>query len=575
MAIEINKSSGNGNYTDEFKGSNIPATQGNVVETLDSYNDQVKLHYYDKTEARADENALQTSIMNLVKQLVINTSFTDKTVAADETSDNVTHLASVSNFSEDVNGKTQFDLSGLIQKVNIIANLLSGTTNKYGHKWTSEMTGNNVGGLSEVTKNGEEEKSARQNQLNEYVPVIGMTRADGDGYTARIEYEDGKQVLKIEGLTSVDFEVDSSGGKETKHQSIADRVVLSEEQVANMIKQSVISVLGGYDNQLGAMLGYLMFTQDEIPEAFGYVLTHTKQGDIADAPLYVKEYNDKKYYIRDLNGLSNFNGQETKDYKFNGSPITKENWKIEVKADDYKNFAVYYKDTKVYEIPIPQKSISVDFGKASDGLQILNSATLFENTKVTVAETKYKPDGTGNVEVPLGAMVSVNVPNGVNLVHHLGWSNPINNITSMESIYFKGLQENVKLYCKYVTVTLDTDDGNGVRECSGYEDSTIIINDVKNKTGYTCKKTILGKDVTDESITYKNVTDSIEDKLIWEPVDYQITYLKNDKINKLGDSISVKYGDTYKVSMEPESKKGYNFLGWKVKSTSEDVEASN
>ena len=574
MAIEINKSSGNGNYTDDFKGLGIPATQGNVVETLDSYNDQVKLHYYDKTEARADENALQTSIMNLVRQLVNNTSFTDKIVAADETSDGVTHLDSVSKFSEDVDGNTQFDLSGLIQKVNIIANLLSGTTNEDGHKWTSEMTGNNVGGLSEVTKNGEEVKAARINQLNEYAPVIGMTRADGDGYTAKIEYEDGKRVLKIEGLTSVDFEVDSSDGKETKQQSIADRVVLSEEQVANMIKTSVISVLGGYDNQLGAMLGYLMFTQDEIPEAFKYVLTHTKQEDIAIAPLYVKKYDEKKYYIRDLNGLSNFDGDETIDYEFSGSPITKGNWKIEVETNDYKNFVVYYKNTKVYEIPIPQKSISVDFGKAEGSLQILNSATLFENTEVTVAETEYNLNGTGNVEVPLGAMAKVNVPGGVNLVHHEGWSKPdTNNVTSMESgKYTSGLQENVKLFCKYITVTLDTDDGNEAKESSGYEGSTITF-DVIDKTGYTCQTTVLGESVADGCVTYKNVTDSIEDKLIWVPKDFNVTYLKDDGSQL--DKDSVKFGEIYKVSKNPEPKEGYNFLGWKVKSTSEGGEAAN
>ena len=78
MAINIStdKAKPNNLNNDNYRDNQIPATQGNVIETLSTYNDELKKKYYDKEQTRADENALQKSIMTLVKLLDKNNNFT-------------------------------------------------------------------------------------------------------------------------------------------------------------------------------------------------------------------------------------------------------------------------------------------------------------------------------------------------------------------------------------------------------------------------------------------------------------------------------------------------------------------
>ena len=72
MAVIINLTDSNGSKTEHFKQEKIPATQGNVINTLNAYNEKIKKEYYDKKQARADENALQESIQKIVQLLAAN-----------------------------------------------------------------------------------------------------------------------------------------------------------------------------------------------------------------------------------------------------------------------------------------------------------------------------------------------------------------------------------------------------------------------------------------------------------------------------------------------------------------------
>ena len=574
MAIEIVKSSNDGgNYSTDFKNNQVPATQGNIVETIDVYNNQIKKHYYDKTETRADENALQTSIENIVKQLVSNTSFTNKTADADEGTDDVTALESVSEFTED--SSAAFNESGLIQKINIIANLLSGTVEDKDSKqaWKATDIGNNVGGNPNTYTSSEPDSYTDAFLPNR--PVIGMTRADVN-YTASVVYdENNKQVLNISGLSDVN-------GNDLSRQ-----VVLSESQVAEMIKQSVISVLGSYDNQIGAILGYLMFTTDSIPDSFAAVLKNTQNTHINNAPLYIRYYDttDNTYYIQDLNGLAHFTGEETTEYKFGGSELTDTDkyWKITA-SSDYKSLNVVGGEDEItYSIPIPQYTISLDFGYASDTTtEVIFKMYMFNSKSITVDLTNnytYKSDGTAVVEVPLGSRPTINIPEGVvkinNNLFNLNETDSTATLVANDTDQVNYIiQSNQKLYCGYYTVSVNENNGtnNEPLTASGYEGTKITITGEVSYEGHTLSsETANGCSVTNTDgniiITYTDVTDNIEDSLVWTENKITITYDANDGTSTTTTDTTT-YGSDYTVTADDPTLEGYDFEGWE-ESTSE------
>ena len=221
MAVIINLTDDNGSKTQDFKQNNTPATQGNVINTLNAYNEKIKKEYYDKKQARADENALQESIQKIVKLLAANTEFKDKTPAANTNSEDTEkdRLEKYSgSFSEDKG--VEFDAAGLVQKINVIANILSGDIESP-KQWGADVHGNNVG--------------KEESTLN--VPVIGITRKDPK-YTAEFTQDDngGNRKLEISGLNDIEI-TRPNGNKDTIKAS--EITVLSEKQVALMVSESI------------------------------------------------------------------------------------------------------------------------------------------------------------------------------------------------------------------------------------------------------------------------------------------------------------------------------------------------
>ena len=340
MAVIINLTDGNGSKTQDFRQNKTPATQGNVINTLNAYNEKIKKEYYDKTQARADENALQESIQNIVK-LLAKSAWKDTVTIPENTTSEETkkdRLESyLDNFDED-NEKT-FDEAGLVQKINVIANILSGDIES-SKQWKADVHGNNIG-KGESTLN---------------VPVIGITRKDPK-YTATFTNDDNGRNLTISGLNSITL-TRPNGNTDTI--AASEMTVLSEKQVALMISTSVKEVLGGFDEQITNIVSYLLFQEGDLPESYEFVLKHTNDKDSKSAPLYVTYeddgsniggYTGPAYYIHDLNGEKI--GVETPNYVINASNIndlmgtgyTPKDSKFTLKVDGkLENISVYYED---------------------------------------------------------------------------------------------------------------------------------------------------------------------------------------------------------------------------------------
>lgn len=564
MAININKESNVDTTPGKFKlsGSNwrskeIPATQGNLVETLNSYNEQIKKHYYDKTEARTDENSLQTSIMNLVKILDTNTLFTNKTITANESSDDVSFLESISTFTKDSELNKGFSESGLVQKINIIANLLSGNTDD-AKDWKHDSFGNNVG----------------QDNKAGATPVVGMTRSTDDNtYSASLTTDSsGNRALVISGLSSVEPKSGVSGDETDTSKS----VVLSEYQVAQMIKGAVITVLGAYDAQISAILGYLLFTTDTLPESYVAVLKNTKNSHIYNAPLYIKYDSDKdSYYIRDVNGLLNF-GEETKDYVFTSSSVSdgiKDStgyWNIKPE-NDFSSFRVTggtVNEQGTYEIsysiPTPKKTITTNFGHADNNTTsiIKSISVLGHDVTASYSTVHYELNGTGYVTLPEGSVVEINLPNADVLV----WSNShfqkTDGCLTFTSDY-KKLIDNEKIGCKYCSVKVKLNNGTyNSTTVYTYEnnDATVDLSDVAYDGHSFDTTTENGVRIAENQIVYRNVKDNIEDSIKW--LNDSLTVTIDYGHDNLSENKEYVYGDT--VLLDNPTREGYDFAGWTV-----------
>ena len=411
MAVIINLTDGNGSKTQDFKQDKTPATQGNVINTLNAYNEKIKKEYYDKKQARADENALQESIQKIVKLLAANTDFKDKTPAAntnseDEPSDRLDAYSG--NFSEDDNS-VKFDVAGLVRKINVIANILSGNIES-SKQWKANVHGNNIG--------------AGESTLN--VPVIGITRKNPK-YTAKFtpDGEDGNRKLEIFGLNQTKI---TRPNGDVYENDVSEITVLSEKQVAEMICSSVKSVLGGFDSQIANIVSYLLFQEGDLPDSYKFVLNHTNDDGIKSAPLYITYednnsnigggYTGPAYYIHDLNG----DIEETPDYVINADNIgdllsntgykpNKSNFTL--KADEkLKNISVYYKDKKkeVYTLSVPKKTVTLNLHEnPEDGKNVSYTCTLFEKT---ISGEFNFINGIAYENFPQGSTVTITMPDG-------------------------------------------------------------------------------------------------------------------------------------------------------------------
>ena len=410
MAVIINLTDGNGSKTQDFKQDKTPATQGNVINTLNAYNEKIKKEYYDKKQARADENALQESIQKIVKLLAANTEFKDKTLDAntnseDEPSDRLDAYSG--NFSEDDNS-VKFDVAGLVRKINVIANILSGDT-KSSKQWDANVHGNNVG--------------KEESTLN--VPVIGITRKETN-YTATFTPGDGDNNRKLEIGGLNDKTITRPNGNEDTIEA-SEITVLSEKQVSEMICCSVKSVLGGFDSQIANIVSYLLFQEGDLPDSYKFVLNHTNDDGIKSAPLYVTyedsnskigEYTGPAYYIHDLNG----NIRETPDYVINagnlndlmGTGYTPTRSNFTLKADEkLENINVYYNNESntTYSLDVPKKTVTLNLHKnPEDGKKVSYKCTLF-GIEIGSGDFEFN-NGIAYENFPQGSTVTITMPEG-------------------------------------------------------------------------------------------------------------------------------------------------------------------
>lgn len=524
MAIQINLSGNKGtSRSDEYREDKVPATQGNVINTLDSYNEKVKKEYYDKAQARADENALQLSLEKVIKLLDANTTFTgknkDPNTSSEDTSDDRLE-AYTGTFSEDK--EKAYNVAGLVQKLNIIANLVSGSNIQAEHNWEINAHGNNVG----------QEDSAGS------VPVIGLTRHyDVIPYNANFNHENNIATLEITGLNNV-------GGKD-----VSDKTVLSEKQVSDMISESVKKVLGNYDSQINVMLSYMLFAENGLPESYDYILKNTTAENIQDAPMYVV-YDDRDdcYYIKDLDGDGSFN--PTRDYIFNNNSIkiqsiTHGRWKVTI-SNDYKYIYAYYNSkTETYTIPVPQKTLTVNLGQIDN--EIISSLNYTYNV---FGGNPYSGEanvinGIATINVPVAAEVNVDLPNGFDgelFAKYNYTDHPENNDVSINDNKFTiRLINDQTVYAKIIKYTLKLNNGNDdfVQE-KRYKTGVAFSNTFDNlgKTGFSTTETKLGGSISDKtldvSITeiqknteYTNFTEGeIVDEVVWVPKSFSVNIVK-------------------------------------------------
>lgn len=564
MAVKINLTDGNGSKTQDFKQEKTPATQGNVINTLNAYNEKIKKEYYDKTQARADENALQTSIQNIVK-LLAKSAWKDTVTILENTKSEDTNddrLESyLGSFGED-SDKT-FDEAGLVQKINVIANILSGDTES-SKQWKADVHGNNIG-KDESTLN---------------VPVIGITRKETN-YTATFTNKDNVRNLTISGLN--DIEIERTNGNEDTIEA-SEITVLSEKQVAEMICSSVKSVLGGFDEQIANIVSYLLFQEGDLPDSYKFVLNHTNDDGIKSAPLYVtyevdsskidKKYTGPAYYIHDLNGETI--GVETPDYVINKDNIddlmgtngyTSSGSNFTLKADDKLNkINVSYNNESntTYSLDVPKKTVTLNLHKnPEDGKKVSYKCTLF-GIEIGSGDFEFN-NGIAYENFPQGSTVTITMPEG--FTDTLFYEEDYNE-NGMGELVVDLSKEDAHVYNKKLTFNIKDKETKTRTE---YYSSNFSLTQKLDYPGYKAtNETVFGVNIEDNQllITHDKIKNNIEDNTDEFTFDCNITW-ENRKVNvtleyleggqKKGHTMSLLTGQ----EILPKNIEGYDFKGWK------------
>lgn len=564
MAVIINLTDGNGSKTQDFKQDNTPATQGNVINTIDAYNEKIKKEYYDKTQARADENALQTSIQNIVKLLAANTAFTNKTIPAntnseDESSDRLDAYSG--NFSEDDNS-VKFDVAGLVRKINVIANILSGDTES-SKQWEADVHGNNVG--------------KEESTLN--VPVIGITRKDPK-YTARFTQDDdgGNRKLEIFGLNKIKSK---RANEEESEIDASEITVLSEKQVASMVSESVKEVLGGFDSQIANIVSYLLFQEGDLPDSYKFVLNHTNDKGIKSAPLYVtyednnsnigEGYTGPAYYIHDLNG----NIEETVDYVINTSNIgslieggyTPSGSNFTLKADTGLNkINVFYNNDPnvTYSLDVPKKTVTLNLHENhKDEKKVSYTCELFEK-QIDLGDFEFE-NGIAFKNFPQGSIVTITMPDDFTDTLFYEEYYEADGMNKSEVVDLS--KNDAHIYNKKLTFNIkDKETSTEIRYYSG----DLSLEKKLSYPGYTAtNESVFGVGITDNQllIEHDKIKKKIEDNTDEFTFDCDITW-ENREVN-----VTLKYleggeqkTDTKKLVTGQEILSynviGYDFKGW-------------
>lgn len=527
MAINIKLETDNGTENSKstyYKDDIVPATQGNVINTLNAYNEKLKKEYYDKTQARTDANALQSSLEKIIKLLEDNTAFTKKTkdpnTSSEDTNDDRLE-AYTDNFTKD--SDKSYDAAGLVQKLNIIANLVSGSNIQAEHNWEKDAHGNNVG-------KGESTGS---------VPVIGLTRQYSTiPYIAEFKHENNAAILEIGGLNKIG-ETD-----------VSDKTVLSEKQVSEMIAESVKKVLGNYDSQISVMLSYMLFAENGLPKSYEYILKNTTAEKIQDAPMYVfYDVGGDQYTIKDLDGDGSFSNSINYFFNaenINNKSITHERWKVTI-TNDYKNIYAYYKDSEdeTYIIPVPQKTLIVNLGQIDNETfsPLSYSYNVFGGQSVSGSADVI--NGVATINVPVAAKVTITLPDnfdGELFAKYDYTDHPENNNVSITDKQFTiKLINDQTVYAKIIKYTLKLNNGNNdFVQVKRYKSSVTFDKEFGSleKTGFDTTKTKLGGSISDKTLSvsiteiqknteYNNFTEGeIVDEIIWVSKNFTVNIVK-------------------------------------------------
>lgn len=564
MAVKINLTDGNSSKTQDFRQNNTPATQGNVINTLNAYNEKIKKEYYDKTQARADENALQESIQKIV-QLLAKSAWNDIVTIPENTksedTDNDRLKKYLGSFDED--NKKTFDEAGLVQKINIIANILSGDT-KSSKQWGADVHGNNIG--------------AGESTLN--VPVIGITRKETN-YEATFTNEGSVRELTISGLNNIDIKR-TNGNEDTIKAS--EITVLSEKQVSEMICCSVKSVLGGFDEQIANIVSYLLFQEGDLPDSYKFVLNHTNDKDSKSAPLYVtyevdsskidKKYTGPAYYIHDLNGETI--GVETPDYVINKDNIgdlmgtngyTSSGSNFTLKADEkLKNIIVYYKEKEVYTLSVPKKTLTLNLhGHAPTDRRISYSYSVLGQTIKDDDVFEFNEDGIAFKNFPQGSIVTITMPEG--FTDTLFYEEYYKADGMDKPVVINLSKNDAHIYNKKLTFNIK---GVGVETVTEYYSSSFLLTQELSYPGYKAtNETVFGVEITDNRllIPHDKIKNNIEDNTDEFTFDCNITWVNrevNVTLKYLEDGQEKEDKMTLLTGQEilPKDITGYDFKGW-------------
>lgn len=570
MAVKINLTDGTGSKTADFKQEKTPATQGNVINTLNAYNEKLKKEYYDKNQARADENALQESIQKIVELLAKDTSFKSKTKTANTESEDTEEdrlERYLGSFDEDK--EKTFDEAGLVRKINVIANILSGNVD--GEKdWTADVHGNNVG----------------KNESTLNVSVVGITRkTEENTYKATFISDGDNRELKIDGLNNT--EITRPNG-EPYENDVSEITVLSEKQVAQMVSQSLKAVLGGFDSQIANIIAYLLFQEEEIPEAYKFVLQNTNDEGIKSAPLYVT-YEDKEigefkkipfYYIHDLNG--DRGNIETPDYCINSdnignaleNGIVKGNFKIQADPKFTKLEILYdNNDNASYFIKVPQKTLTLNlhdnFGKATG---ISYKCTLF-GREIDSGKFNFNIDGTSSVNFPQGSIVEITKPTGFD--DQLFWSE---NYTGTETLSIDLSEDDAHVYNKKITFNFED---SGSESKIEYYNNKLTLNVSLKKAGYKpVSESLFAGTIVNNNLTvskdkiWSKVSENTDEfvlnsKMYWTNKLVNVNFTYYDTVNTK-QSVIVSMPTGAEITQTVDSLSGSNkvagktFDGWKL-----------
>lgn len=559
MAVIINLTDGNGSKTQDFKQDKTPATQGNVINTLDAYNEKIKKEYYDKKQARADENALQTSIQNIVK-LLAKSAWKDTVTIPENTTNEDTEKDRLEkysgSFSEDKD--VEFDAAGLVQKINIIANILSGNTGS-SKQWDANVHGNNIG--------------AGESILN--VPVIGITRKETN-YEATFTNEGSVRELTISGLNDIDIKRTNGNEGTIKASEIT---VLSEKQVSEMICCSVKSVLGGFDEQIANIVSYLLFQEGDLPDSYKFVLNHTNDKGIKSAPLYVT-YEDNNsnigghtgpaYYIHDLNG----DIEETVEYVINAETINSlmngvysPNNNFTLKADDGLNrINVHYNNESntTYILDVPKKTVTLNLHEnPKDGKKVSYTYELFG---VQIGQGYFEfTNGIASENFPQGSTVTITMPEGFTdtLFYEEDYK-----ADGMDELVVDLSKNDAHVYNKKLTFNIK--DKETKTETKYYSDGVSVDMNLEYPGYKATNETVFGVTITDNqlSISSDTIKTKITDDKDEFTFDCDITWVNREV------TVTLKYlkGDEQKTDtkelatgqeISPKNIEGYDFKGWK------------